>query len=178
MKHIAWTKRKATLTLTLCAIIATSTIIILQNTQTTQAALIDPHPGLVGWWRFDEGNGNLAKDSSGYGNDGSIYGNPVWVNGAYGKGLSFDGTGDYVSMNSVPTQIQGNKDFSIEFWANPYTAKYQAWTVVFGDSAENKGYHIAVSQNSIIFGYWGHGISKYESFSGLHHYVFVRNGAS
>ena len=100
MKHAAWTKRKSALTLTLCAIIATSTIIILQNTKTTQAALIDPHPGLVGWWRFDEGTGNTAKDSSQYGNDGTIYGTPTWVNGKYGKALSFDGANNYVNCGN------------------------------------------------------------------------------
>ncbi len=55
-----------------------------------QAATINPHPGLVGWWRFDEGSGTIAGDSSGNGNNGTIYG-ATWVAGKYGQALSFDG---------------------------------------------------------------------------------------
>jgi hypothetical protein len=36
--------------------------------------------GLVGWWKFNEGSGTLATDSSGYGNDGTI------LNGGFGTG--------------------------------------------------------------------------------------------
>src|SRR4030067_1330761 len=99
MKRLDWTKRKSALTLTLCAIIATSTIIILQNTKTTQAALIDPHPGLVGWWRFDEGTGTAAGDSSGNGNNGTVY-SANWVLGKYGNALSFNGLNSYVGVSS------------------------------------------------------------------------------
>ena len=35
--------------------------------------------GLVGYWRFDEGSGSIAQDNSGYGNDGTLVGNPVWL---------------------------------------------------------------------------------------------------
>ena len=34
---------------------------------------------LVGYWSFDEGSGNVAHDRSGFGNDGTLVGNPVWV---------------------------------------------------------------------------------------------------
>jgi hypothetical protein len=30
--------------------------------------------GLVGWWKFDEGSGTVAYDSSGNGNDGNLTG--------------------------------------------------------------------------------------------------------
>ena len=52
----------------------------------------------VGMWLFDEGNGNKAKDSSGTGNDGKIEGGAKWVNGKFGKGLSLDGSDDYVEI--------------------------------------------------------------------------------
>jgi hypothetical protein len=37
-----------------------------------------PQPGLVGYWKFDEGSGLLASDSSGYGNHG-VLDPPVWT---------------------------------------------------------------------------------------------------
>lgn len=43
---------------------------------------IKPQEGLVGYWKFNEGSGDIAYDSSGNGNHGTIYGNPQWVEGA------------------------------------------------------------------------------------------------
>jgi hypothetical protein len=40
--------------------------------------LQDSSPGLVGYWRFDEGTGTSAGDSSGYGNDGLLLNGPAW----------------------------------------------------------------------------------------------------
>src|SRR3972149_11340288 len=54
--------------------------------------------GLVGEWHFD----GDAKDTSGNGNDGTIYG-ATFVDGKFGKALSFDGVNDYVGTPSVYT---------------------------------------------------------------------------
>ena len=35
--------------------------------------------GLVGWWKFDQGSGTMAADSSGNSNHGTLIGEPVWV---------------------------------------------------------------------------------------------------
>jgi len=53
--------------------------------------------GLVAYYSFDEGEGNVLHDLSGNGNDGTIYG-AKWVDGKYGKALSFDGRDDYVEI--------------------------------------------------------------------------------
>ena len=53
---------------------------------------------LVGWWRFDEGSGTVANDSSGNGNDGTFNGDPQWAAGILGGALEFDGTDDYVEV--------------------------------------------------------------------------------
>ena len=37
--------------------------------------------GLVGWWKFDETEGNIASDSSGNGNDGTLTNGPTWTEG-------------------------------------------------------------------------------------------------
>jgi hypothetical protein len=56
--------------------------------------------GLVGWWKFDEGSGGTAADSSGSNLHGTIAGNPAWVDGPAGKALQFDGDGDYVDLGN------------------------------------------------------------------------------
>ncbi len=69
---------------------------------------------LVAHWKFDEGSGSTAYDSAGS-NDGTISG-AAWFNDpCRGVCLSFDGSGDYVSLaqNAVTTT-----KFTIAAWAN------------------------------------------------------------
>lgn len=73
-------------------------------------AIIDPQTA-VGIWLFDEGEGDVAKDSSDNGNDGKLVNDPEWVEGKFGKALKFDGEDDYVdcgtddSLNPTPITI-------------------------------------------------------------------------
>ena len=50
---------------------------------------------------FDDGAGNTARDSSGNGFDGKLDG-PIWVAGAHGGGLEFDGVDDFVQVADEP----------------------------------------------------------------------------
>jgi hypothetical protein len=56
----------------------------------------DSDPSLRGWWKFDEGAGTTAIDSSGQGHNGTLINGPVWTTGYYGGGIQFDGVDDYV----------------------------------------------------------------------------------
>lgn len=70
-------------------------------------AKIDPK-NCIGIWLFDEGSGDVAKDSSENKNDGKIVNGPKWVEGRFGKALSFDGVDDYVNLPTiVSTNWQG-----------------------------------------------------------------------
>lgn len=55
----------------------------------------DASSDLIGYWKFDEGEGTTAVDSSGNGNDGSII-EAAWTTGTLGGALSFDGADDRV----------------------------------------------------------------------------------
>lgn len=80
--------------------------------------------GLVGWWRFDEGTGTSALDSSGSGNTGTLTAGPTWVVGKYGDALSFNGTSQYVLTSTaakIPT-IQGNLTYSAWIFPKIVTA--------------------------------------------------------
>ena len=53
----------------------------------------------VAIWLFDEGSGNVARDSSGNGHDGTLVGDPGWVDTQNGKGLDFGGNAaNYVEV--------------------------------------------------------------------------------
>ncbi len=55
-------------------------------------------PSLVGWWRFEEGSGTIAHDSSGNGLDGELVGGATWTQGRIGGGIELDGSSGYVSI--------------------------------------------------------------------------------
>ncbi len=58
---------------------------------------------LVGFWRFDEGKGNVAEDSSANGLHGEVLGGPDWVDGKVLSALQFDGADDYVEVADILT---------------------------------------------------------------------------
>jgi len=71
------------------------------------------YDGLVLYLPFIDGT---AKDYSGYGNDGTIYG-ATSVIGRYGHALSFDGVDDYVEVaDSASLHFNGTDSFTITGW--------------------------------------------------------------
>ena len=62
----------------------------------TVAEAVDP--SLVGYWKFDEGTGTTAHDSSGNGLDGTLVGGVTWTEGRFGGGIQLDGSSGYVSV--------------------------------------------------------------------------------
>jgi hypothetical protein len=56
---------------------------------------------LIGYWKFDDGLGQVAQDWSGYGNNGTLIDEPVWTTGKFNGGLDFDGTYDAVEISTA-----------------------------------------------------------------------------
>jgi hypothetical protein len=72
--------------------------------------------GPIGHWTFDEGVGDVAHDSSGNNNDGTLLGNPVWVTGKIGSGaLSFDNTDDILIIGYDPS-LDLENELTIALW--------------------------------------------------------------
>jgi len=73
--------------------------------------------GHVGLWHFNEGAGTTTADNSGNGNTGTLTNGPTWVDGKYGKALSFDGVDDYVEVPNIywDSSITG---ITISAWVN------------------------------------------------------------
>lgn len=73
MNRTVGTRKSFVIVAVVCAVLAVSLVLEVQVSRVTEAALVEPHPGLVGWWRFDEGTGSVAGDSSGNENNGTVY---------------------------------------------------------------------------------------------------------
>jgi hypothetical protein len=66
---------------------------------------------LIGWWKFD----GDTLDSSGFGNDGTAFGDPTFIAGTVGsEALDFDGD-DYVRMDGLADDITDN-DCTFHAW--------------------------------------------------------------
>lgn len=95
------------------AMICASLIIMCLIPAGQSYAEIDPET-VVGVWLFDEGEGEIASDSSGNGNDGKIFGTK-WVDGKFGKALDFDGEDDYVEVADDPI-LDGMDELTLTAW--------------------------------------------------------------
>ena len=76
----------------------------------------------LSYWQFDEGSGIMADDFSENNNDGTLvnfdfYGDSNWVDGKFGKALSFDGIDDYVEVPNSLDYSTGR--FSVMAWVRP-----------------------------------------------------------
>jgi hypothetical protein len=78
-------------------------------------AKIDPAT-CVGLWLFDEGKGDVAKDDSGKGNDGTLK-NAEWVKGKFDNALEFNGKDACVATDAQ--LLESVEEFTIVVWAKP-----------------------------------------------------------
>ncbi|MEM4461104.1 MAG: LamG domain-containing protein [Nanopusillaceae archaeon] len=123
---------------------------------------------LVLWLTFDEGSGTIAYDYSGNNNHGTIYngtqvcaGNstynttcPQWVDGVFGKALSFDGIDDYLEVYNSSKLNPNDDGFTISFWINlsSYASPGAIITKRMGDF---NGYFIFVGDDNNLYFDWG-----------------------
>ena len=97
-------------------------------------AEIDPET-VIGAWLLDEVKGDITEDTSGNGNDGTLGGGPIWIDGVYGKALDFSGSSSYVDCGNAETL--NVEVFSVSFWCNiPST---QSWNHIISRGEHHGG---------------------------------------
>ena len=64
-------------------------------------------PNLIGWWKLDESYAGTTLDWSGYDNNGTVIGDPQWVDGVMDGALELDGD-DFVRVDDVADDIASN----------------------------------------------------------------------
>ena len=99
--------------------------------------------GLVGWWKFNEVDGNISYDSSGNGNDGNLTNGPTWVDGKIGGALSFDGIDDYMITPNFEG-IGGTAPRSITAWIK--TTDLDGIICSYGNNQSGQRWTLRVSE--------------------------------
>ncbi len=103
--------------------------------------------GLLGYWKFDEGKGDVVKDSSGQGNDGKMH-NAEWVKGKFGSALYFNGEA-YVSIPAIKG-LDGSSELTVGVWVLwENTGKYP--NIITGGVWNPGGFMIFVADNVCTF---------------------------
>ena len=75
---------------------------------------------MYGWWRLNDGKGDVAVDCSGNGHHGMLrgeHGGPLWSKDARGTVLSFDGIDAYVETETFFPDLA--MPLSISLWVKP-----------------------------------------------------------
>ena len=101
-------------------------------------------PGLVGYWRFDEGEGAVAKDGSGRGHDGAIHG-AGFVRRGDGFALRLDGEDDYVEI-APAADFAGRDEGAFALWFRPQ--RWQGGLVDWSSSGSWQDIRLTLSFNT------------------------------
>ncbi len=85
------------------------------------------------WWRFDYSSGT-ARDSSGNGYNGTVFGATRGVTGHIKDAFDFDGVNDYVisTASGLCSSLQNSSEYAISFWAkapNGYASDHCALSI-------------------------------------------------
>lgn len=67
-----------------------------------------PGPASAAWLRLDQTSGTDALDFTGNGNNGTTVGSPVWTTVGNVKGLSLNGTDQFINLNSAVANLGFN----------------------------------------------------------------------
>jgi hypothetical protein len=109
-------------------------------------------------WRFDDGTGTTATDSSGNGDTGAVNG-ATWTTGIYNSGLSFNGSSNSVTSSSAA--LNGSGDFTIGAWIK--TTATAAGVIIQQRGSSNNGqYQLAITASGTVNFWMRSSSSKYQ----------------
>ena len=100
-------------------------------------------PNLLGWWKFDEGSGTVALDSSGHSAHGTLtVPTPTWAPGLVGGALDFQGNGDRVTAASLADSLNGLSAITIMAWIKSDVIGTDKGFIIFEEPSGTDGRNI------------------------------------
>jgi len=119
-------------------------------------------PSLVGWWTFDEGEGTIAYDATGKGNDGTLTNDPEWTIGHLAGAVAFPSTVNAFVVVEDSPELNPTEAISIAAWINP------EWTgnnrIMQKGSSDNQYRLLRESGDNFVFHLAGLGNGRLEGF--------------
>ncbi|MBM7858060.1 LamG-like jellyroll fold domain-containing protein [Lentzea nigeriaca] len=142
----------------------------------------------VGWWKFNDGSGDTAVDSSPYGRDltlnlgGGAKWGPAGPENPVGSGLELNGTSSFASTSAAV--LNTDQSFSVDVWAkvegtgsprtvvvqrgpsavDPFVLKYDGaqWSAEMSNSPTNPTTWWRAKADAVV-GTWTHLIATYDA---------------
>jgi hypothetical protein len=164
-------------------------------------SLLPQEEGLVGYWPLNEGQGTIAYDQSGYGNNGSWSGAQAGTSGYYSAGKvgawagAFNLGNAYIAGPAV-SGLDGFSSFTLSAWINQsssnesffvskknngYLAPYELFVnangsiqLIANTLPNSNGHYAAATTNSsglITYGVWHHVVATFNGSSNMNIYV-------
>jgi len=129
-----------------------SVLVLTFSFQFSTFSCFSEEKGLIAHWAFDEGSGNVAKDLSGKGHNGKIYG-AKYEKGKKGTCLSFDGADNFVEIKEFSDAPCS--EITILVWQKTDEARQQSTFSNFPDDYRDRiNFHIPWSDGTV---YWDFG---------------------
>ena len=120
----------------------------------TGGASGDINSNLVGYWKFDEGSGTSAADSSGAGNTGTTQNAPTWGAGKINNALTLNGTTQRVNVpDAASLRLAGS--WTVSSWVNAAALPASGQRATFvdrDDSSGNGNYLIGIDNTASCTG--------------------------
>jgi hypothetical protein len=113
----------------------------------------DLEEGLVAYWSFDSCD---ARDDSGNGHHGRIYGNPECVEGVKGMAFKFDGVDDWIHVPSsydINLSFHNKRTIVIWFKAGDKESLFEK-QVLYEEGGMAKGLNVYLYKNLLYAGGW------------------------
>lgn len=140
----------------------------------------------VAEWKFEQGVGSTAYDTSGNGRSGSLISGPRWIQGKNGKSINFDGTDDYIDVSRFYPSASA---ITFEAWINTTstdsTKSYSgnAAQNVFGDHTNGVDVGFGLTGGKVNYNVY---VSGWQSITGVtsvndgkwHHIVVTHTGTT
>jgi hypothetical protein len=125
------------------------------STYPTYSTFTPTCSALIGWWKFDDGSGTTAVDSSGSGYNATLNGtSPTWATGQIGEAVSLNGTDNYVDAGN-DVNINSNQ-MTISAWVKTANSNQNAY---IGNMRFNGISGYVLDATAGVF-YWGNGTSQ------------------